>query len=152
MILKNCMLTYPSVVRTGDTYLFTGNSIVKRDGALVMGAGAAKCVRDLYPGVDKLLGQVINGDNNYGLRFIILHGGMLGVFQTKREYNRPSTLEILDNSVRMLKRYAEIYPNINFHLNFPCVGYGGMEYSVVQEIVKILPDNVILYLMGKHYD
>jgi hypothetical protein len=40
-------------------FLFTGNSTVKTNGALVMGRGAALEVRDLYPGVDHMLGRKI---------------------------------------------------------------------------------------------
>ena len=39
-----------------DLWLFTANGVIKRNGALVMGAGIAKTVRDKWPGIDLKIG------------------------------------------------------------------------------------------------
>lgn len=45
-------------------FLFTGNSTIKTNGALVMGRGAALEVRDAYPGIDHALGKKIEPYHN----------------------------------------------------------------------------------------
>src|SRR3972149_2861395 len=56
-----------------DLLCFTANATIKTNGALVMGRGAAKEVRDRFPGMGLKLGNTIKcyiEDGRYGLGII----------------------------------------------------------------------------------
>jgi len=51
-----------------DYFIVTTNAIVKQNGAVVMGRGIAKEMRDKFPGVDKAIGKAIREKGqDYGL-------------------------------------------------------------------------------------
>lgn len=53
---------------TDDLTLVTGNSTLRRDGALVMGRGAAAEALDRYPGCNFVFGDLIRAaGSNYGI-------------------------------------------------------------------------------------
>ncbi len=51
----NSLLDYSEDWTLPEVRLFTGNPIKRQDGGIVMGRGAARQVRDTYPGIDKLI-------------------------------------------------------------------------------------------------
>ena len=100
MILYEGKLEYDRAEHdTNNLYLFTGNSYVKRNGALVMGRGAALEVRDMYPGIDKLLGVHLIHLGLYGLCLCGTKHNNLGVFQVKRNFADKAELDIIRYSV-----------------------------------------------------
>ena len=87
MKLINGLLDYSKPWAVPDIYLFTGNPIVKANGAIVMGRGAAKQVRDTFPGIDKVFGEEIAKRPNVNL--IWLKGAehqYLGWFKVKEHW------------------------------------------------------------------
>lgn len=135
-----------------DIYLFTGNAIRNKHGALVMGAGAAKAVRDAYPGIDK---AVITSEA--GLAFTAIPescGGQsdqwLGWFQTKRHWRSKAEVKLIKETSFRLARLAKHRPEVTFHLNAPGVGAGGLSWSQVEPIISQCPDNVHVYLIDPH--
>ena len=135
---------------TTDYKLITTNSVLKKNGALVMGRGLAKQARDSIPGIDKQFGQWIQEFRNetghwtYGL--LLPKPGFenadFGIFQVKYNFSEAAILELIVYSTGMLAERARNEPNKTFALNFPGIGNGGLEYDTVKPIVDLLPDNV----------
>ena len=89
-------------------FIFTGNAVVKNNGALVMGAGMAKQVRDRYPGIDKEFGKaVLNNTDNQG-RYGCLIGKHWGVFQVKTHFGNKADLDLIQHSAAMLYQHAKL--------------------------------------------
>ena len=153
MKIVNKKLDYSADWESPDIYMFTGNSTVKKNSALVMGRGAALQVRDTFPGIDKICGNRIKcmSDSMYGVLFFRVdplepaEQKLIGVFQVKTNYSSDADLNIIENSTEVLKRYAENFPNKTFHMNFPGIGAGHLNYGDVFKIVHKLPNNIILY-------
>jgi len=134
--------------------LFTGNGVVKADGALVMGAGFAKQVRDAFPSLDYELGQAIiargcpqaRDGYYYGM---VLHehwtGNRIGAFQVKRHYRYNASLQLIRGSVARLHYWCSINPTTPVHLNFPGIGLGGLDRNLVEPALVILPPQVTIW-------
>ena len=144
MILINKALEYPTQFASNkDIYLFTANSTIKRNGCLVMGAGAALHVRETYPGSDRIFGARIKHLSIYGLVISVVAG--IGAFQTKKHFAFDSTVDIIKFSVERLTECALANPGVTFHLNYPGINNGKLTVEVVQPLIDILPDNVLIY-------
>jgi hypothetical protein len=134
-----------SVFHSGNFFCITGNSFLKRNGAVVMGRGIAKVARDKKPGLDLEFGKLIAKD--YG--HLGVYGGVclnyrprLYLFQVKRHFKAPADLDLIRNSVNVLSGYAELYSNLTFHLNYPGIGNGWLDKADVAPLLEPLPDNV----------
>jgi len=131
-----------------NVYLFTGNSYLKKNGALVMGRGAALEVRDMYPGIDRQFGYAIQKVcpplGFYGLIVGSEIRPNIGVFQVKHRYNDKASLELIRGSVESLQEYAQGFDRA-IYMNYPGVGNGGLLQTDVAPLLASLPDNVFLY-------
>jgi hypothetical protein len=135
-----------------DLLLFTGNATVRRDGALVMGRGAALQAQVKFLNCNRAFGSLINHyykDHMAGTPYgLLIHPDMnrpkLGCFQVKRHYAEPADLDIIYHSTSMLLALAEQYQlrKLSIALNFPGIGYSRLQESDVIEIISCLPDNV----------
>lgn len=135
-----------------DILLFTGNATIKKDGCLVMGAGAALQVLNRYPGIDAELGGMISNfykcnpqDLPYGLMIHYLPGDgpYVGVFQVKWLYSNAASLPLIKSSTGMLDRIVRgRWKSITVAMNFPGIGLGRLDRSVVLPVIEVLPDNV----------
>ena len=124
----------------------TTNAIVKNNGALVMGAGIAKAVRDTWAGSDVAFGsRVKEASDIKGTYGAIAINGKFGAFQVKRHFKDVADPVLIANSVQMLKGYALRYPDRVFGLNYPGIGNGKLSEEVVQPLIDELPDNVYVY-------
>lgn len=137
-----------------DLILFTANSTFDKNGALVMGAGAAKEAVELFPRFSQALGNSLGGSTAncafYGLTFgMATHKDgtrhLIGAFQTKFHWREPSTLELIADSTKMLNETIERYRWERIALNFPGIGLGGLDRADVLPIIETLPDNVFVY-------
>lgn len=134
-----------SVKPDNTILLFTGNAFIKKNGALVMGRGAAKQVRDLYPGIDKDFGTEIRKSAdpwNYG---VVLLPCNIGVFQVKKDWFDKADLNIIKRSVKKLKWMAMYSAVHDIHMNFPGIGNGKLNREDVLPLLQDLPDNVVIY-------
>ena len=133
-----------STLNSVDHFIITTNAIVKRNGALVMGAGIARQVRDTYPGVDVECGQAIERaqypDQQYGLLLNV--GGKLGLFQVKRHYKDVADINLIHYSTQMLYNHATLHPDLTYAMNFPGIGNGKLAYDDVKPWTDSLPNNV----------
>ncbi len=125
-----------------DHFIFTGNSFVKRNGALVMGRGIARTVRDKWLGVDMELGSAVNqakdDDGYYG----VILGRKLGVFQVKYFWGHDAEIDLIAASARALSEIAVSKPHERFDMNFPGIGNGKLDYETVLPVLGVMPDNV----------
>lgn len=144
MILRRQRLDYGSPWSLPNVYLFTGNPVRRRDGAIVMGRGAARQVRDTYPGVDRKLGEQMNGKP---LVYVLIKPGqVLGWFQVKHHWQQPADLKLIASATELLRQHATRRQEVFFHLNAPGVGNGRLSWDDVEPILRALPDNVLVYL------
>ncbi|QFR59881.1 hypothetical protein VOWphi5012_098 [Vibrio phage phi50-12] len=128
-----------------NAYLFTGNSTIKSNGELVMGAGNAKAMKDCVPAIPKLMGKEIEHLSEYGLKTLVDSDVMVGAFQTKKHWKDNSTIELVELSVLCLRVKAEANPEYTFHLPMPAVGFGGLTVNQVKPLTNTLPSNVFIY-------
>lgn len=128
-----------------DLFLITTNSFIKRNGALVMGAGIAKQARDMFSGLDLALGQRIDHLGLYGLLISENYPERkLGAFQVKRHWKDTASLDIIEKSTSMLNHIA---PNdgLQIHLNFPGIGNGKLNRKAVLPLLEKLSGSVTIW-------
>ena len=145
--------------RTGDMFAHidecdrmyvTTNATLRKDGALVMGRGAALQAKKYNPTLPYRLGSVLKGYSEgakicdglpiYGL----IHYTCLKIagFQVKYHYRDRADLALIVVSSMML-RYIASNRRRTLFLNFPGIGNGGLDIEDVKPYLDIyLPDNV----------
>lgn len=135
-----------SELRKYDYIGFTANSVLTKDGRLVMGAGSAKAVRDKFKGIDKRLGDVISGCK-HPETYLIVKDTDTNIFalQTKIHWKDKSPVGLVKYSLRYLKRLAESRPNRTFAVPYPAISNGGLTKDVLVKYIEELPDNVYIY-------
>ena len=128
--------------------LFTANSYIKNNGALVMGRGAAKQARDRLPGIDMELGRKVVHLGKYG---IVLSNRYprVGAFQVKYGYSEQANIWLIQESVFRLFEFLAHNPGLKIDLNFPGIGNGGLDVKTVEPIIKLLPDSVRVWRYSK---
>lgn len=146
MILKHKRLFYKRGIVGKEIMMFTANSIVKDNGRLVMGAGCAKTVRDLYQGIDKQFGDKIGSGSEFNVTFVKWEDQWIGAFQTKIDWRKPSPLYLVKDSIEKLSRIAQERPDWEFHLPCPAIAHGGRGVEEILPLLEVLPDNVVVYL------
>lgn len=128
-----------------DYVCITTNSIIKVNGNLCMGAGVALEASDREPLLKSEWAKQIKAKNAVGGIYGLLSYGKYIAFQTKTDYRKPSTVEIISHSVEKLKRLAEKYPDKHFGLPYPGINHGKLTKQIVQPLLESLPDNVTVY-------
>lgn len=131
-------------------FLVTGNSIVKPNNELVMGAGAALAMKVRFPGLPLLFGNKLLNiidycrSSEYNVMYdCSLYPWCLGVFQTKFDYKYPSPLDLIRRSTELLGYMAADWERID--LNFPGINFGRQKREDVLPIVEQLPSNVYIW-------
>lgn len=133
----------------------TTNCVVKKDGSLVMGAGAALDLCNYDPEAPKIFGSMISyhdfilansprGKIKYGCKFY--DEKRLGIFQTKYHYKDSSVIDLIEYSANVLKNFAISRHNDIFNLNYPGIGYGGLDKDDVHDVIRMLPENVHVWV------
>lgn len=128
-------------------FVFTANSTINRSGALVMGAGIARAVRDRVEGVDKALGQAIlsRGPGSFGFLVMDYARHRIGAFQVKAHYSEPASPVLIGEAAQKLRKWAEEHSDIIINMNFPGIGHGRLPVDVVLPILRNLPENVHIW-------
>jgi hypothetical protein len=124
--------------------LATGNGVVRGDGALVMGAGAAKALARTYPHLPRVFGRMVRGHPRmggwhlYGLLALEMSPGLsVGLFQTKGDWRDRADLGIVRYSATTLAQYLAKNPQ-EVHMAFPGIGLGGLPEEEVLEVLDPL--------------
>lgn len=123
----------------------TTNSILNKQGELVMGAGIAKTAKQHNKYLPMLFGGQIKAKKVEGGFYGILVQGKYFAFQTKRHWKDKSNIQDVIRSINILKRGAEKYPDKVFGLPFPAINNGGLSWGDVIKYLEDLPNNVIVY-------
>ena len=126
----------------------TGNSFLRKDGALVMGRGAANQLCVQVPGINLLFGKEIKRIcghlGKYGL-IMLNYPYDYGIFQVKYHFKDKADLNLISYSVEKLRSWCWVYQSINIHMNYPGIGNGRLSAEEVKPIIDRLPDNVYIY-------
>jgi hypothetical protein len=141
-----------------EVILVSGNSYIRKDGALVMGRGAALELKEKFPGIDIELGKeirlVCRSQGDYGFVLVDFPKDSkttYGVFQVKNHYKDDANIQLISCSCDVLMDWIRfsweqggqlIY---SISMNFPGIGYGGLKREWVLPIISKLPDNVTIY-------
>lgn len=153
MIVVNGLLDYTKRWELPTVYLFTGNPVIRNDGGLVMGRGAARMIRDHYSGIDRKLGQRVRArKKDQHLVFIQVdehpiypESQYLGWFQVKDHWAEPAKIELIRAAANELATIANAHTDHLFHMNFPGVGNGKLTEDEVRGAIEFLPNNVLIY-------
>ena len=154
-------------IEIADLVLVTANSEVVKYNHLVMGAGAAKALADRFPKASTKFGNYVYNFWYYKVDYLIItldiedlldYSGPkyvpkkyeVGIFQTKRSWKNPSSIELIKKSTLRLSSLAKsMYKDKTIALNFPGIGCGGLRREEVIPIIETLPDNVEIYELPK---
>ena len=145
MQIVNARLDYRTPWKFPVVQLFTGNDTRRRDGAIVMGRGAAREVRDRWPAVQ----YGFHGD--LPVRFeSIATDQVIGWFQVKRHWGDQADPALIKRSAEYLAWIVQqpLNQRLEWHMNYPGIGNGRLTRDVVEPLLQVLPDNVYLYLPG----
>lgn len=128
--------------------IVTTNAIVKANGALVMGRGAARQARDRIPEIDLECGTAARqAAHRYGFHVVRPPtGGKVGfgIFQVKYHYKELANLELIELAVKKLTNYANEFPDVAIRMNYPGIGHGGLTRQEVEPLLLSLPDNITI--------
>lgn len=122
----------------------TTNGTVKRNGCLVMGRGVALQAKNHVPSIDLILGDHVETDGNICAFICADLERKIFSFPVKDNWWERANLKLIASSTAQLKVYAEKHPDQIFYLPKPGCGNGGLQWSDVEEILSILPDNVYI--------
>ena len=129
-----------------DLFLITTNPIRRKDGAIVMGRGIAKEVKDRFPEFPYDFGRRFSpefmGYQSMTPTGVVgrYDGQLMGYFMVKTHWRDEARLDVIDDSVIDLSETAPHYDRID--LNFPGIGNGKLKREDVLPIIEQLPDNV----------
>ena len=142
-----------SVFGQYDVFVFTANSYIRNDGALVMGRGIAKVVRDRFRGLDLRIGKWIDRQvghlGAYGFVTAVIRDmnvtHRIGVFQVKRNFADSAELGLIKASVTSLDSWIRIHRPKRIDMNFPGIGNGKLKRADVLTLIETLPDCVHIW-------
>lgn len=139
-----------------DLILVTTNAVVLQHRTpqsnlceLVMGKGVALQAREQFPDLPHLLGRAIARQKKHLQLYGVIipeptrSGVLVGAFQTKINWRKPSTANIIGYSVMCLIAKASRYERIA--MPFPGINNGQMSPEEVEPLLSDLPDNVYVY-------
>lgn len=131
-------------------YVIATNAIVKNNGALVMGAGAAKHVRDTYKNMDRECGETIQRASMYSpmMKSQTMYGFLevrswtrpnkagFGIFQVKRHYKDKADIALINYSCQTLVQWmSQNELKCPIRMNFPGIGNGQLPHDIVEPIL-----------------
>jgi len=118
----------------------TTNGIVRRNGALVMGAGFAKQVRDRFPGIDLYFGKAVGAVGNVPLIYSPGNGRYIISLPTKHDWKDKSDLKLIVESVSHIVSLMQ--PHDTVALTRPGCALGGLDWDTqVKPAIEPLLDN-----------
>ena len=132
-----------------DAICVTTNSVVKRNGHLVMGGGVAKLFATNYPELPYKLGQKVKTYGNIPY-LIKIKGDTIVSFPTKNNYKHPSDLDLIKNSAIKLEQLATKFRWTNVAIPAPGIGLGKLKWKDVEPVLSsILDDRFTILFKGE---
>lgn len=109
--------------------LITTNGECRRDGACVMGRGCARQAKEMLPGIDHKLGELLGEYGNRVFRLAALpDGSHLGSFPVKHSWRECADPELIRCSAHQLVELVQRFRIAEVYLPRPGAGNGkGME-------------------------
>jgi len=154
-IAKNLNILSQKVINKADAICFTSNGILKKNGALIMGAGVAKAFRDNFFNIDHSAGSLVKERGNIcqivsnstrnpelpeGRRLDIV------AFPTKHRPQDKSDIELIKKSAVELVELADMLSWKLVFLPAPGCSNGKLDFEteVKPVIKKILDDRFVI--------
>lgn len=131
-----------------DFIFVTTNSYLRKDGALVMGRGAARELKEMFTEAPYVFGAMIRNSCGHLGEYNLLNypidglGISVGAFQVKYHFLDKANLGLIQRGCEKLKREALYFSNKTFCINFPGIGNGGLSKAIVEMFVDLLPENI----------
>jgi hypothetical protein len=128
--------------------LVTTNSYIRRDGALVMGRGAARTAALRWPGLPYELGKRIEHLSEYNIGLLSQTNEprfSIGAFQVKFNFADAADLDLIARSANELAKLATERHDWRFDMNYPGIGNGRLSLAAVDPLLESLPDNVHIW-------
>ena len=123
-----------------DLIGFTANSVIRKDGNLVMGAGSAKTVKDAYENSPKVFGERIKDKSVFHIE--IVKELKLLALQTKIDWKDDSDINLVKESLNKLFTYATENPNLKIAIPFPGISNGNLKKETITPLLKNIPNNI----------
>lgn len=146
-------ILYEDLYTSGvDVKFCTTNGVIKNTGELVMGAGTAKIIKDLYPNSPQYFGNQItktytkrNGVYKYGI--LVDSQNNIGILQTKYHFKDSSDIELIEYSLNKLTLLANKNLRILFGIPFPGIGLGNLSNArqEIEYMLEGLPSNIFIF-------
>jgi hypothetical protein len=139
-----------------NTLGFSANAVIKHDGSLITGAGAALAIKKAFPGVEDTLGLKLRPERWYpGIQkdyhLLIAEptdsSPRIIAYQVKRHWVNEADLNLTIKSLHMLKQYIQEHPEITIAINCPTIGCGGLasqKETIFNMVEAILSDTDII--------
>lgn len=133
-----------------DLFLFTTNSFIRRNSELTMGRGMAKQMAEFDNQTPLYIGRELKRQGYHMQVYGLFIPSMWptrkeGAFQTKTHWQDRAELDTIATATIMLENWALQNTDKRVDLNFPGIGYGGLDKANVLPIVEKLPNNVNIW-------
>jgi len=137
-----------------DMHVVTTNSTTRRDGALVMGRGAARQAIGKFDWLQQAAGkhilQTCKSGGFYGFIWFVPRNWDananletdIGLLQVKYHWSSEASVELIGRSLVVLSQFADAEPDRQIRMNYPGIGNGRLQRGDVESTLKLLPDNV----------
>lgn len=136
-----------------DLFLITTNPIQRQDGAVVMGRGIAKQMKDRFPEFPYDFGQYLQNLKSYVSALPPRVGvvgryddQLVGYFMVKDHWRDVALPNVIAESTKHLQDIAANYQRVD--LNFPGIGNGRLKREDVIPLLDPLPSNVHVWEYG----
>ena len=119
----------------------TTNTTIKRDGALVMGRGAALQAKTKDERIPFECGRAIVDSKQREYGFLQIRSANrpgkagFGIFQVKYQYNNEADTKLIDNACSVMRQFMDKNPSIHIRMNFPGIGNGRLS---IEDVAPIL--------------
>jgi hypothetical protein len=125
----------------GEWVCITTNGTVKRDGALVMGAGVALQAQLKWPELPAALGSYITSHGNV---VAVSKSRRLMSFPVKKHWKQDADLDLIATSCAQLTQKLNLYRVKQVFLPRPGCGAGKLEWRQVKAVIAPLLDNRVV--------
>ncbi len=125
----------------GEFVAITTGGLVDKNGACVMPRGCAAQARELFPGVESVLGQLISQHGNH------VHdlGSRIFSFPVENSPYENPEMHIIERSCRELVAMVDRYGCERIIVPRPGCGSGGLDWAEVSKIlVRIFDDRFLV--------
>lgn len=147
LVLENPMIEVQADLWSlvpADATVITTNGTIKSNGACVMGRGCAKEARDRFPGIDKILGKAI-AENGNAVNPLGRFGDYnIVAFPVKHNWSEEADINLIQQSVKELVLYADLFSMNSIILPRPGCGNGHLKWEDVRPLLAPLDDRFIV--------